>query len=115
MSSAAFVDEAREISGWLVSRETRGPGDTDNAMRRVEQRYGIPHAILWACRYRPPKNTGAAIFVRLREAYQAETDRQQRLLAHEIELAKAARPDAFLVRAAVAVAAPDYEPKEDES
>ena len=62
MSSAAYVDEARRLPGWLVSHEIRGSGDTEGAMRRIERCYGVPYAVLWSNRYSPPKSIGAAIF-----------------------------------------------------
>jgi hypothetical protein len=93
MSDAAFIDEAAGWSRALTQREARGPGDLDNAMRRIEARYGIPFAAMWGLRYRRPKALGVSIYFRLRAAYEAECARQLEKLRHEIEITKITRPD----------------------
>ena len=45
MNASAFVIQARDWARDVVNADVRGPGDLENAMRRVEQRYGIPFAI----------------------------------------------------------------------
>ena len=85
----AFVGNARDWANELVRRESRGPGDYENAMRRLENRYGIPWQTFWRLRHRPPKDIFVSIYVRLQAAYQNECERQMRLLRHEIEIAKA--------------------------
>jgi hypothetical protein len=87
--SDVFVTNAQEWANELVRRESRGPGDYENAMRRLESRYGIPWQILWRLRHGRIKDVYVSIYVRLQAAYQAECERQMRLLAHEIEIAKA--------------------------
>ena len=90
----------------------RGPGDTDNAMRGIERDYGIAHSILWSLRYRPERyrTIGAEIYARLQAAYAAECERQQRKLAHEIEITKAiAGPDSAAVRAVEALVSENLE------
>jgi hypothetical protein len=80
---------------------SRGPGDTDNAMRGIERDYGIAHSILWSLRYRPERyrTIGAEIYARLQAAYAAECERQSRKLALEIEITKAiAGPNNAAVR-----------------
>lgn len=109
MSSA--VSEARDWAKWLVQRESRGPGDIENAMRRLEARYGIPFSTFWGLRYRPPKDILVSTFEQLRDAYLAEHEKHQRLLRHETEITKAksgmssafARAGAALGRAADAL------------
>lgn len=109
MTSA--VSEARDWAKWLVQRESRGPGDLDNAMRRLEARYDIPFSIFWALRYRPPKDIYVGAYRRLRDAYLAEHEKQQRLLRHETDITRAksgissafARAGAALGRAADAL------------
>lgn len=83
------VTDARTWANELIRRESRGPGDMENAMRRLEGRYGIPWRIFWQLRYRAPTDVMVGVYLRLRAAYQAECDRQERLLAHEIEITKA--------------------------
>lgn len=58
-------------------------------MRRLEARYGIPWRTFWSLKYRPPSDVFVSIYNRLQAAYQSECERQMRLLAHEIEIAKA--------------------------
>lgn len=79
---------ARSWANELLRRESRGPGDMENAMRRLETRYGIPWRIFWTMRYRPPTDVLTGVFVKLGAAYRAECERQERLLRHEIEITK---------------------------
>jgi hypothetical protein len=103
MTSA--VGEAKDWAKWLVQRETRGPGDLENAMRRLEARYGISFSTLWALRYRPPKDIFVSTYELLRSAYLAEHEKHERLLRHEREITKAkSRIGAALVRAASSLA-----------
>lgn len=104
MSDVALVEDARRWANEMVLRESRGPGDMDNAMRRVAGRYGLDPGTLWGLRYRPPKRIFADIYFRLQAAYQAERERQLRLLQHDIAITKAkAGSDCHSVRAAQAV------------
>jgi hypothetical protein len=84
-----FVSNAREWAGELVRREARGPGDYENAMRRLESRYGIQWQTFWRLRHGRIKDISASIYARINAAYCAECERQQRLLAGQIEIAKA--------------------------
>ena len=96
--------KAQEWANELVRREARGPGDLENAMRRLEARYGIPWRMFWSLRYRPPADVLTGLFFKLRDAYHAECDRQMRILEHEIEITKLkAGPDADSVRSAEAL------------
>lgn len=98
------VASARTMAGELVKHESRGPGDMENAMHRLEARYGIPWRTFWTLRYRPPADVMAGVYHRLMAAYQAECDRQMRLLRHELETTeRKAGPDAPAVRQARAV------------
>lgn len=85
MAASAEVAEAKVWSNWLLHQESRGPGDTANAMRRVAQRAGVGYGELWALRYRAPKRVWADFYHKLAMAYRAECERQQALLAHELE------------------------------
>ena len=84
------VCEARGWANALVQRESRGPGDTENAMRRLEARYGVPFSTLWILRYRPPKDIYVGVYERLKAAYLAETEKQIKALQHDAELVRAA-------------------------
>lgn len=104
MSDAAFVDQAATWAKALTASEARGPGDMENAWRRLEARYGVPWRAFWALRYRKPRDITAAIFHRLAAAHAAECERQMRRLRHDIETTrKIAGPDAAAVVAAQAV------------
>lgn len=106
--SDVFVNNAQEWANELVRRESRGPGDYENAMRRLESRYGIPWQTLWRLRHGRLKDVYVSIYVRLQSAYQAECERQMRLLAHEITVAKAkGLADTPAYRAAEALVAED--------
>lgn len=106
MSDAAFVDQAAAWSNKLLLREITGPGDTEDAMRRLSRRHGIPRSTLWSLRYRKPKGILSGTFARIRQAYEAECERQLRLLQHELEITKRiAGPDHADVLAAEAVVA----------
>ena len=82
------VATAQEIAKHLVTRELRGPGDLQGAMRRIESKYGIPHAFLWALRYRPPSDILLGAWMRLVSAYQVECARQERLARAEHLIAR---------------------------
>jgi hypothetical protein len=108
MDDAALIEDARKWASQLVQRESRGSGDTENAMRRVSQRYGIDFGALWGLRYRPPRRIFADTYLRLRAAYEAECERQMRLLRHELEITKAkAGAHSPAVRAASALVGQD--------
>ena len=48
------VADAQRWANELVKNESRGPGDTENAMRRLESRFGISWRTFWSLRYRAP-------------------------------------------------------------
>jgi hypothetical protein len=98
------VDVAKGWASDLIRREARGPGDLDNAMRRLEARYGVPYSTWWSLRYRPPKDMLVTVFDRLRDAYRAECERQIKRLEHDITITKAiAGADSAAVCAAEAL------------
>lgn len=89
MTDAAYIEDARTWANELVRKEARGPGDQERAMRRLEARYGIPWRTFWTLKYRPPTDVFVSIYNRLHAAYEAECERQMRLLKHDIEITKA--------------------------
>jgi len=102
--SEVLVDEAAGWARSLTHKEQRGPGDLENAWRRLEARYGVPVSTFWSLRYRRPKNILASLYFRLRGAYEAECARQVRKLEHELAVTKAkAGADHAAVRAAEAL------------
>jgi hypothetical protein len=67
MSASAYVDQAVWWSKELTRFRSRGPGDTDNAMRAIERDYGLDYWLLWRLRYRRRqiKDIGVSIYARL--------------------------------------------------
>lgn len=83
------VSQAVEWSNELVLRELRSPnGDYENAMHRLEARYGIPWRVFWNLRYRKPADVMVGLYRQLQAAYTHECERQERLLAHERHVAE---------------------------
>lgn len=84
------LSEAQMWSTALVMRELRSPnGDLENAMHRLEARYGIPWRVFWNLRYRAPADVMVGVWRQLKAAYEIECERQERLLAHERHIAEA--------------------------
>lgn len=100
----ADLSRAQFYADDLLRWETRGPGDTANAMRRVAQRAALPLSKLWSLRYRPPKAVASHVLAALAAAHAAEKERQMRKLAHDLEItAEVAGASDPAVVAAVAV------------
>jgi hypothetical protein len=96
---------AQGMANKLILRESRGPGDMSNAMRRLESKYGIPYSFLWSLRYRPPQDILMGAWQRLVSAYEIECERQKRLYDAELANTKALKnaANSILVRAALAL------------
>jgi hypothetical protein len=75
MSQISFEDGkvtvvALEMLRTMVAREARGPGDVENAMRRLESKYGLDFWTQWGLRYRPPVEIkDRSLIERIRQAY----------------------------------------------
>lgn len=83
------VEDAATWAEALVQRSYQGPGDTiEAAQYRAEAKYGVPAQTFWALRYRKPKHILASIYLKLKHAYQAECERQETRLRHELEMTK---------------------------
>ena len=107
MSDAAYIENAVTWSKELTRMRTRGPGDLENAMRSIERDYGVDYWTLWQLRYRARsiKDIGVSIYMRLRDAYNSECDRQLRRYQYERQITKATgRLDEALISAADALA-----------
>lgn len=89
MSASFHVEDARQKSSWMINRETRGPGDMENAMRRIAGRCGVSYSALWRLRYRKPPDIMISFYSRICEAYDEECERQRRLLEHELSISRA--------------------------
>jgi hypothetical protein len=106
MSETAFVEEAAHWSRELTRMRARGPGDAENALRGIEQEYGINYWTLWQLRYRltAVKKISAGAYALIKAAYEAERGRQFAKLKREIEITEAiAGSDCDAVRAARAL------------
>lgn len=82
------IDAASYYARSLVELETRG-ADTDAALHRLEQRYGLsPHQIQHL-RSRRAKSCDVSLFARLKGAYLDVCERQVSRLQHQIAIEKA--------------------------
>jgi hypothetical protein len=130
MSASAYVDQAVWWSKELTRFRSRGPGDTDNAMRAIERDYGLDYWLLWRLRYRSSqiKDIGISVYARLEAAYRAEVERQYDKLGdaihntrelvgdgHPTVVAAAAVVDAHRGTAATDAAQAAREPSDAES
>jgi len=109
MSDAAYLDQAAMWSKDLTRMKSRGPGDTENAMRSIAREYDIDYGFLWSLRYRRERLRimSISVYEGIRAAYRAECERQMRKLEHEIRTTEEiAGADSNSVRAAKAVAGP---------
>lgn len=83
---SSYLADAINWSKALTRLRTRGPGDTDNAMRAVAREYQIDYWMLWRLRYRPSaiRDVGVSLYMTLKDAYAAECGRQLKKLENEI-------------------------------
>lgn len=84
--TTAHVLNAQKMARDLVARETKGSGDMENAMRRLEAKYGVPFQFLWSLRYRPPHDVLMGMFERLQHAYERQLDEKLKRLEHERQI-----------------------------
>ena len=87
------VEAATDYVRTMVQRESRGPGDIDNAMQRLEARYGLPFWTLWHLRKGKAKSLDVSLYARIRGAYLDMCRVQAANLLHEIEVEAAAGDD----------------------
>jgi hypothetical protein len=87
------VEAATEYVRVMVQRESRGPGDLDNAMSRIEAKYGLPFWTLWHLRRGKAKTVEASLLARIRGAYLDMCQRQASSLLHEIRIEAATSDD----------------------
>lgn len=77
----------------MVESETRGWGDQESALGRLEARYGLPFWSLNNLRTGRAKTVEAGMFGRIRAAYLDLCERQVAKLQHEISIEKALNED----------------------
>lgn len=80
------VEAATDYVRTMVQRESHGPGDIDNAMNRLEARYGLPFWSLWHLRKGRAKTCDTSLYARIQSAYLDMCKRQVSNLLHEIEM-----------------------------
>lgn len=83
------VETAAKWVRSMVQRESKSPGDTVNAMRRLSKRYSIPYSLLWSLKYRPPKDLYVSAYQKLEKAYESEINRGINSLRQERAITQA--------------------------
>ena len=87
------VEQARGWANKLIAAHHRGPGDTvEAAIHRAAVKHGLDPKSLWRLRYRTPKDMLLSTWTRIKTAYEAECERQEARLRHELEITKALPP-----------------------
>jgi len=87
------VEQAGNLVRRMVETETRGWGDSENALSRLEARYGLPFWTLNRLRTGRAKTVEAGVFARIRAAYLDLCQSQVQRLQHEIAIEKALGED----------------------
>lgn len=85
MSAAAATELVRK----MIHRESNGPGDAENAMRRIAERYGIGFWTQDHLRKRRAKTVDGSMLGRIRGAYIDMLERQMALLQAELDIERA--------------------------
>lgn len=77
-----YADELREWANRAVMREYHGPGQMERALDRASNVVGVDRGFLWMLRYRFDEEKLSIIeaYFRLKEDYERECVRQERLL-----------------------------------
>lgn len=86
------VEAAYDYASRLVELESRG-SDTEGALFRIEQRYGLSPNQIMHLRSRRAKSCDVSLFGRLRMAYLDLCQRQVTNLQHQIAIEKAISDD----------------------
>ncbi len=85
MSAAIASDYVRQ----MIHRESRGPGDCENAMQRLEARYGIGFWQLDHLRKNKAKTCEVGLYARIKAAFADHCGRQAARLLEEAKTAQA--------------------------
>ena len=88
------VEAASDYASRLLEYEQRG-SDTESALYRLEQRYGLSPNQILHLRSRRAKSCDVSLFARLRAAYLDLCERQVSKLQHEIAITKATGDDSI--------------------
>lgn len=95
VNATSFDDLARQYARTLEDREALSNGQPiTKARESVARRIGVPPGTLENLRRQRIKGIRAWIFERLRTAYEADCERQLKLLEHELEITRSLAPTA---------------------
>jgi hypothetical protein len=98
------VEAASDYASRLLDLEQRGSSDTEGALYRIEQRYGLSPNQIMHLRSRRAKSCDVSLFARIQGAYLDLCKRQVSKLQHEIAMTEATTDDALEDLAAEAAA-----------
>ena len=90
------MSSAQMASGYvrrMVENETRGWGDQENALTRLEAKYGLPFWTLQNLRTGRAKTVEASLFNRIKAAFVDQCGRHATRLLHEAEMARVGEPN----------------------
>lgn len=87
------VEAAYNYASQLLDHEQRGSSDTESALYRLEQKYGLSPNQIMHLRSRRAKSCDIGLFARLRAAYLDLCQSQLAKLQHEIAVEKATYDD----------------------
>lgn len=87
------IEAASNYASQLLDLEQRGSSDTDGALFRLEQRYGLSPNQILHLRSRRAKSCDVSLFARLQAAYLDLCERQVTKLQHEIAVTRATVSD----------------------
>lgn len=87
------ANTASEYVRAMIHIEANGPGDSERAMRRLENRYGVSYWTLDHLRKRRAKTIEAGLYDRVRLAFIAHCERKAKLLLEQAETALALGAD----------------------
>lgn len=74
----------------MTKLESDGPGDIDNALRRISNKYGLGFWQLWHLRKGKAKTVDSSVFSRIRQTYLDMLAVKASNLLHEINIEAAA-------------------------
>jgi hypothetical protein len=90
MSVEAATDYVRR----MTKLESDGPGDIDNALRRIGAKFGLGFWTLWHLRKGKAKSIDSSVYARIRGAYLEMCATKASNLLHEINIEAAAGDEA---------------------
>lgn len=96
MQPVSSVATAGRYVRRMVEMETCGFGDDDNALRRLESKFGIGY---WTLRYLKlgrAATVDSELLLRIKAAYLSYVEQKVGALQHELAVEKAIQPDADL-------------------